>query len=160
MQDTPPHMLVPPSHLPHSSHPSSSNLATPQVASSSQSTHGGPTFTPVIRSALKSGSVTPISAMKPPHRGRLQTPAQKLTHRRSVSFSDGKREGPIVGLGRNLPTPDGSVVLSDPGSLSEGDDVAEPGTSTALVPSVRSKRIAEMLEGLEDTCEFDSFPMA
>ena len=66
-----------------------------------------------------------------------------------VSFSDGKRDGPIAGLGRNLPTPDGSVDI-DPGSLS---DSSSSGPSNALIPSARSKRIADMLEDLEDTCE-------
>ncbi|KIP01656.1 hypothetical protein PHLGIDRAFT_112861 [Phlebiopsis gigantea 11061_1 CR5-6] len=128
LQDTPPHLLAP-------------HASTPQPSAP------GPAPTPIIRSVLKSTSVTPVSVMKDTNRGRTQTPANKLTHRRSVSFSDGKRDGPIVGLGRNAPTPDGSVD-TDPGSLS---DSCAPGTSDALMPSVRSKRIADMLEGLEDT---------
>jgi len=52
--------------------------------------------TPVIKSALKSRSVTPTSALKSRNqRYELGTPSQQ--YRRSVSFSDGKREGPIEG---------------------------------------------------------------
>ena len=123
--------------------PSSTQIMTPQHSSCA------PAPTPIMRSVLKSTSVTPVSVMKDPNRGRLQTPANKIVHRRSVSFSDGKRDGPIAGLGRNLPTPDGSVDI-DPGSLS---DSSSSGPSNALIPSARSKRIADMLEDLEDTCE-------
>ncbi|KAK7048103.1 hypothetical protein R3P38DRAFT_2867383 [Favolaschia claudopus] len=75
------------------------------------------TATPV--SAMKS---TPSSALKDPNRSRFQTP--RRTHRRSVSFSDGKRDGPIRGL-------------------------------NSVEPSVRSKRIAEML-ARSDSSEPDS----
>ncbi|KAF7365457.1 Sin component scaffold protein cdc11 [Mycena venus] len=47
-------------------------------------------------SAMKSTSATPSSALKDPNRTRFRTP--RRTHRRSVSFSDGKRDGPIRGL--------------------------------------------------------------
>lgn len=137
LQDTPPHMLA----------PSPDALTTPQPASRASA---APAPTPTIRSALKSTSVTPVSALKNPSRGRLQTPANKLGHRRSVSFSDGKREGPIAGIGRDMPTPDGSLD-SDSDAPSAG---LVSGPSTALVPSARSKRIADMLEDLEDTCEW------
>ena len=142
MQDTPPHMLLP---------SSSTQLTTPQpVSSGSRSTAPASS----IKSALKSGSGTPVSAMKDPSRGRLQTPANKLKHRRSVSFSDGKRDGQIAGLGRNVPTPDNSGMEFDAGSLS--DSGVASGSSTALIPSARSKRIADMLENLENTCECHS----
>ena len=52
--------------------------------------------TPVIKSALKSNSLTPTSALK--NSQRYQTPIHRKGHHRSVSFSDGKREGPIRGL--------------------------------------------------------------
>lgn len=52
--------------------------------------------TPV--SAMKSASATPSSALKDPNRQRYRTPRRAHTHRRSVSFSDGKRDGPIRGL--------------------------------------------------------------
>lgn len=56
----------------------------------------GATATPVFRSALKSNSATPTSALKKGNRSRLLTPNSN-THRRSVSFSDGKRDGPMRG---------------------------------------------------------------
>ena len=52
--------------------------------------------TPVIKSALKSNSLTPTSALK--NSQRYQTPIHRKGHHRSVSFSDGKRDGPIRGL--------------------------------------------------------------
>ncbi|CAK5284332.1 unnamed protein product [Mycena citricolor] len=78
-------------------------------------------------SALKKtpATATPSSAMKDAARSKFRTP--KRTHRRSVSFSDGKREGPIVGLSS-----------------------AEP------QPSARSKRIAEMLAARSDSSELES----
>ncbi|PFH53866.1 hypothetical protein AMATHDRAFT_78647 [Amanita thiersii Skay4041] len=87
--------------------------------------------TPVIRSAMKSSSVTPASALKNAN-NRLHTPQQK-DHRRSVSFSDGKQDGPIRGL-----------------STSRVDSA---GTSTPMsfVQSLRSKRITEMINALEDS---------
>lgn len=53
------------------------------------------TATPIIKSALKSNSVTPTSALKNGTRSRFHTPSN--AHRRSVSFSDGKRDGPMRG---------------------------------------------------------------
>ncbi|KAF8967099.1 hypothetical protein BDZ97DRAFT_1805167 [Flammula alnicola] len=79
--------------------------------------------TPIIKSALKSNSATPTSAMKSADRRYYQTPLQRLAHRRSVSFSDGKRDGPIQGI------------------------TASGGT----VQSIRSKRIADMMNALEDS---------
>ncbi|KAJ6584656.1 hypothetical protein B0H19DRAFT_1105892 [Mycena capillaripes] len=49
-------------------------------------------------SVMKSASATPSSALKDPSRQRYRTPRRTHTHRRSVSFSDGKRDGPIRGL--------------------------------------------------------------
>ncbi|KDR82633.1 hypothetical protein GALMADRAFT_238061 [Galerina marginata CBS 339.88] len=79
--------------------------------------------TPVIKSAMKSNSVTPTSALKNSYRHNYQTPDHRKAHRRSVSFSDGKRDGPIQGI------------------------TASGGT----VQSLRSKRIADMMNALEDS---------
>lgn len=92
--------------------------------------------TPVVRSAMKSHSATPTSALKDPNQVRYQTPKQSKRHRRSVSFSDGKRDGPIQGL--------------------VDTTVGEPAASTVscvsgFIPSVRSKRIAQMMHALEDS---------
>jgi hypothetical protein len=113
------------------------NFGTPQPA------QGGPSTapaTPVIRSALKSSSATPVSALKDPQ-GKYQTPVGKHGHhhRRSVSFSDGKRDGPIRGLGRT----------TDGGS----------GGGVGFVPSARSKRIADMMVDLEESGEWVGFEM-
>jgi hypothetical protein len=103
--------------------------------------HSKPTSMP--RSVLKSGSVTPASAMKDPNRERYRTPAHRLGHRRSVSFSDGKREGPIQGLNPKGHESDDDVV-SLATSISEHDPAQGP-----FVPSARSRRIAEMMQNLE-----------
>ncbi|GJE91807.1 hypothetical protein PsYK624_079580 [Phanerochaete sordida] len=134
LADTPPHLLA--AH--------GTDAVTPRAA---------PAPTP-LRSALKSGSATPVSTV----RGRLATPAHRIGHRRSVSFSDGKHEGPIAGLGRNVPTPDPDAsALSDDSAAEEGGE-GEMQASSALVPSARSKRIAEMLDGLEETSYDDDSP--
>ena len=123
----------------------SSALATPNPLRPAVSTAP----TPAPRSAMKSTSATPISALKDPSRSKVQTPANKLGHRRSVSFSDGKREGPIRGIGRNIPTPDVSAEGDDDSPLASGSRVADR-NSAVLVPSARSKRIANMLDDLEN----------
>ncbi|KDQ62247.1 hypothetical protein JAAARDRAFT_170487 [Jaapia argillacea MUCL 33604] len=77
--------------------------------------------TSVLRSVLKSGTFTPS-----------YTPANRPGHRRSVSFSDGKREGQISGIGRKEVEPTDNLL----GGLT--------------IPSTRSKRIANMMQGLEE----------
>ena len=69
-----------------------------------------------------------------------------------MSFSDGKHDGPILGIGRNIPTPDGSAVGEDGSPLASGSRVGDK-SSAVLVPSARSKRIANMLDDLENTGE-------
>ncbi|KAH7885133.1 hypothetical protein F5I97DRAFT_1928557 [Phlebopus sp. FC_14] len=103
------------------------------------------------KSALKSTSVTPVSAMKDPSRDMYRTPAQRVGHRRSVSFSDGKRDGPIRGLIVKPHESDDDVGTSASSSL---------GTSqgTEYVPSARSKRLAEMMQQLEETVDVDDSP--
>ena len=96
-----------------------------------------PSTTSVVRSAMKSHSATPTSALKDPHRVRYQTPQPGKRHRRSVSFSDGKRDGPIRGL----------VDVTVEGGVS---------TVSGFVPSARSKRIALMMDALEDSGESTS----
>ncbi|KAF9534523.1 hypothetical protein CPB83DRAFT_844368 [Crepidotus variabilis] len=97
-------------------------LATPNRATSV------PITTPIIKSALKSNSATPTSALKNGIRSRFQTPVNSKLHRRSVSFSDGKREGPIRD--------------NDP----------------SVAPSVRTKRIADMMMALEESSDLDDSP--
>ena len=82
-----------------------------------------PSATP-IKSAMKSYSATPVSAVKVQD---YQTPVRQSRHRRSVSFSDGKREGPIRGLGRE-------ELRSD--VIGNG----------SYMPSARSKRITAMID--------------
>ncbi|KAG2060671.1 hypothetical protein BDR06DRAFT_948028 [Suillus hirtellus] len=100
--------------------------------------------TPMPRSALKSTSVTPVSALKDPSRDRHGTPAQRLGHCRSVSFSDGKRDGPIRGL-----NPKGHESDDDAGSLATSTSEHDPAQGL-FMPSARSRRIAEMMENLEN----------
>jgi hypothetical protein len=96
--------------------------------------------TPVVRAVMKSTSNTPVSALKNGNgqRNNNGTPANRLTHRRSVSFSDGKRDGPIRGVGRNAGTSTGMI---------KGD--MHDDKAAGSVPSARSKRIADMMEDLE-----------
>jgi protein NUD1 len=94
---------------------------------------------------VKSHSVTPVSALKDPNRSK--TPAG-LKHRRSVSFSDGKRDGPIRGLNVKV------AGLAD--SESGNEKFGKSGTGNMFEPSVRSKRIAGILDGLQDDCKYKS----
>jgi protein NUD1 len=92
-----------------------------------------------IRSVLKNTVASPAVIFTDPVIDSHCTPAGKSGHRRSVSFSDGKREGPIRGLGRSTHVDGGDNVLT--GQVLDGESPFEP--------SVRSKRIGEMLNGLE-----------
>jgi len=97
---------------------------------------------------VKSNSVTPVSALKDPNRSKI--PAS-LKHRRSVSFSDGKRDGPIRGLNG------GVAEVSD--SESGNENMGRSSAGNLFEPSVRSKRIAGMLDDLQDNCGFGSPPV-
>lgn len=95
-----------------------------------------------IRSALKSTVASPAVSLVDPLASNYRTPSKRPDHRRSVSFSDGKREGPIMGLGRG--------TYQD--SSSDIDLTSKvPGGESSFMPSVRSKRIGEMLDGLQST---------
>ena len=96
--------------------------------------------TPVVRSAMKSYSATPTPALKDPNRVRYQTPQQTKRHRRSVSFSDGKRDGPIQGLVHTMEEED---TASGAISMASG--------ARGFVQSARSRRIAQMMYALEDS---------
>ena len=104
-----------------------------------------------IRSVLKSTSATPLSGLRDP--SQMRTPANKYRHRRSVSFSDGKLDGPIQGLRdreEEESTEDGEVGPDEAAYVNHEDDGAgEP----SFAPSARSKRIAALMEELEDTSE-------
>lgn len=82
------------------------------------------------KSALKSASVTPIVR---------RTPAPG--HRRSVSFTDGRRDGKILEHeGRRR------------------DQAAWPSEGQSIQPSVRTKRIEDLLENLEDPSAYTFSP--
>lgn len=157
LQDTPPHNLAPP--------PPARVLATPLATSHVQ--NAASRSSSAVRSALKQRGKsaaaahvpTPMSALKNPSRSKVNTPQNQIGHRRSVSFSDGKRDGQIAGIGRNFPTPGETVASEDDDDAdaeSEVSGAAEPGVASGSGsgPSLRSKRIADMLDALEDTCKF------
>ncbi|KAG5639425.1 hypothetical protein H0H81_002293 [Sphagnurus paluster] len=140
MSMTIPPISIEPS-LQHPGAPLADPMATPRRVNSQQVGN-----TPTIRSALKSHSATPTSALRNTVRGgKFQTPTQK-GHGRSVSFSDGKREGPIQGLGESTTT--------DGEEHETGTDFMYPDESaagiTGVVQSARSKRIAQMMNGLDN----------
>ncbi|KAJ3848408.1 hypothetical protein EV368DRAFT_49354 [Lentinula lateritia] len=88
-------------------------------------------------SSMRSAMKTPASVLKDVSVARYRTPQRKSKHRRSVSFSDGKRDGPIRGLNKSA----------------EFDDVLG-GSRIGFVPSVRSRRIVNMLVALEDSGKY------
>lgn len=139
-------------HEPESRSPSSSPLPeepllVPAITPSSGTHHQLPSVqtpaTPVVRSVLKSYSATPTSVLK--GRNKYQTPLPK-GHRRSVSFSDGKRDGPIRGLSMNTTT-DGETDFAE--SATGEPSAASTSVVGNFVPSARSKRIADMMGALE-----------
>ncbi|KAI6114273.1 hypothetical protein F5141DRAFT_1105535 [Pisolithus sp. B1] len=101
------------------------------------------------RPAMRSTSVTPVSAMKDPNRDRFRTPAQRIGHRRSVSFSDGKRDGPIRGLSTKPHESDDDIGTSMATSTTTSLDPSQ--SSSDCAPSARSRRLAEMMHMLEIT---------
>lgn len=124
----------------------SSDLALPAYPSphtTPRRIRGAAQVTPVIRSVLKSNAITPASVLKDPTRSKYLTPLQQGGSRRSVSFSDGKLEGPIQGLC------DSGNSTTSPFSL-DGSGLAVE-NHAELSPSARSKRIEEMMHALEDT---------
>lgn len=122
------------------------SLDAPDLSTPSRKNSSPALITSVIRSALKSNSATPTSALKNPHRHKSQTPLHERGHRRSVSFSDGKREGPIQGLSSSTSGEEFSRALE---ALSQ----SSLSGSSGVVQSVRSKRIADMMHALEDEGE-------
>lgn len=102
-------------------------------------------MTPAVRSALRNNgpTPTPTSALKDPNRFKYQTPVEQKNQRRSVSFSDGRLDGPIQGLH------DSSDSVTIPFSSNESN--ADINITSELVPSARSKRIEEMMNALEDS---------
>lgn len=88
-----------------------------------------------VRSALKSASVTPSGQSS-------QTP-----HPRSVSFSDGRQDGKIIGLNDNTNDLNGLTTAT----------VTHVMNGTSFIPSLRTQRIAEMLANLENPSVFGLF---
>lgn len=101
-------------------------------------------LTPMIRSALKNQSATPNSVLKNPVQNRYQTPLSKTG--RSVSFSDGKMDGPICGLNESISTEgDSDITQSVMGETSAA------GSNSGFLLSTGSKRIADMMNALVDS---------
>lgn len=119
------------------------SIDVPDLSTPSRKNPSPASLTPIIRSALKSNSATPTSALKNSHRHKYQTPLHERGHRRSVSFSDGKHEGPIQGLSSSTSGEEFSRALE---ALSQ----SSLSGSSGVVQSVRSKRIADMMHALED----------
>ncbi|KAK2459660.1 hypothetical protein APHAL10511_008305 [Amanita phalloides] len=104
--------------------------APPPIISTATPSRPNQSPLPNTCSAMKSSSVTPASVLKSAN-NKFQTPLHKR-RRRSVSFSDGKRDGPIRGLSTpRTEAPSADVIM--------------------LPMSARSKRIAEMMNALQDS---------
>ena len=120
-------------------------FSTPLPLRPSTITPTGPTPLPSAgrSGTVKSNSVTPVSALKDPNRSKAPV---NLKHRRSVSFSDGKRDGPIRGLNGKI------EEVSD--SESGNGSLGRSGAGSLFEPSARSKRISGMLVDLQVDCRF------
>ncbi|KAF9013368.1 hypothetical protein BDQ17DRAFT_1343296 [Cyathus striatus] len=126
-------------HMEHGNISSGAAVITHNTPSRAHPSMGG---TPIIRSAMKSRTATPSSVLKDSNRHKYQTPVHTKSHRRSVSFSDGKRDGPIRGL------------HSSPSESNVSSNLPTEGA----IQSVRSKRIADMMNALEDSDLHDESP--
>ncbi|KZV76234.1 L domain-like protein [Peniophora sp. CONT] len=115
-----------------------------------------------IRSALKNSSVKNTSSASAVPFASLRassvatrTPANKYRHRRSVSFSDGKHDGPIRGLGREDEGGAETSTSAETGAEMTGTELETPAgagiAAASFVPSARSKRLENMLAGLVDS---------
>lgn len=146
-EDEPSHDSPIPNHQPLPTERFNPTIETTPVATTRRSSA---LTTPMpSRSALKSTSVTPVSAMKDPNRDKFRTPAQRIGHRRSVSFSDGKRDGPIRGLSTKPHESDDDVGTSVATSTTASHDRSQ--SSSGYSPSARSRRLTEMMHMLEIT---------
>ena len=89
-----------------------------------------------------------------------RTPANKYRHCRSVSFSDGKHDGPIRGLGRGEDGGAETSTSAETGAETTGTELETPAGAGAgassFVPSARSKRLENMLAGLVDSSSASS----
>ncbi|VDC04605.1 unnamed protein product [Peniophora sp. CBMAI 1063] len=108
-----------------------------------------------IRSALKNtstASAVPFASLRGSSVA-TRTPANNYRHRRSVSFSDGKHDGPIRGLGRGEDGGAETSASAETGAETTGTELETPAGAGAMsfVPSARSKRLENMLAGLVDS---------
>lgn len=95
--------------------------------------HPRSTIPTPIRSAMK---VTPVNTQN------IET-GSSTGKLRSVSFSDGRRSGPIRGLHQDMdPSEDPSVSNEGPSQFEE---------KRSLLPSFRTKRIGDLLDNLGET---------
>ena len=124
-------------------------MASPASSHTASPSRGALVSATPIKSVLKGNA----SVVMKEQESRYQTPlSHGQGHRRSVSFSDGKRDGPIRGLrkvGMDSPSSQGSSPGSGDGSPSSRASSAGGGT-----PSVRSKRLADMMQALQDPGKF------
>lgn len=153
---------VPP-HLAHHPHSAPVPLAATPAPSSRQclplrmNSGGGlrPFATPV--SVLKKRS--PALTQTPyPHGGvgANLTPGSSGPHRRSVSFSDGRKQGKILDLGEEKENGRQRVLFTSENGDSNGEQKSfngGDGERSAFLPSARTSRIQNILHGLEDETE-------
>ncbi|WVF70606.1 hypothetical protein IAT40_005398 [Kwoniella sp. CBS 6097] len=118
-----------------------------------------------IRSALRNGP-TPVAFRKragwsdeatPANSGRGVTPGS--SGKRSVSFSDGKKAGKIVGLEVEIRTTKWSASTGE-GDLFKEDSSHSGGAeaSKSFLPSARTNRIKGLLEDMEEMSLEDETP--
>ncbi|KAL1744080.1 hypothetical protein HDZ31DRAFT_64432 [Schizophyllum fasciatum] len=96
-----------------------------------------------LRSALKSNPLNSGAQASQPSSARYAA-RDRRPHRRSVSFSDGRLDGPIVGLSDSASSAD----TNDQAVEDEDEEDGNDNDGTWIEKSVRTQRIEEMMRGL------------
>ncbi|KAG8981599.1 hypothetical protein FRB93_008526 [Tulasnella sp. JGI-2019a] len=116
------------------------------------------TTTPVVSRTISTPApssssrpqIFPRSALKQPTPQKPTTPRPltnpDVSHRRSVSFSDGRNAGKIRGLAS--PTGETEDTVTEPSHHADEEEDTQESAET-FVPSARTRRISNLLEGLE-----------
>lgn len=95
-----------------------------------------------------------LKPLTPDSNGISQTPQRTHpdhSHRRSVSFSDGRKSGKIRGLASPRAGDETEETTTEPSQHNDLFTAEQPDRTLTFVPSTRTKRISNLLEGLADS---------
>ncbi|KAG8875276.1 hypothetical protein FRB97_005253 [Tulasnella sp. 331] len=113
--------------------------------------------TPSSSASSSRPQIFPRSVLKQPTPQKPITPRRytdpvDFSSRRSVSFSDGRKAGKIRGLASPSGETEDTVTMTEPSysaEVEEEDEGTQDQGASSYIPSARTKRIGNLLEGLE-----------